>query len=373
MTFTSKRLAYIDSSDFREAIKKQSQMKNPVNLSLGVPEELTAEHIKAAGIHAILEDKTTYTPSNGIPELRAAIVHKLQTDNNIICSPESVTIVPGLTTGQMLVYLAVLDPDDEVVVFDPYYPPYAHLATMVGARVVYVSTLSDFQPDISALESSITDKTKLIVINSPNNPSGAVYSQETLRAIATIAERYNMLVVSDEIYEDFVYDENHFSIGSIYPNTITMNGFSKSHAMTGWRLGYIAGPSDVIDAVNELQQYVVFASSSIAQYAALKALKRKPTHLLEKYKTKRDIVIKRLSRAGYHINGAQGAFYVFVKAPGNLTDIEFVDRATEHGLIVLAGRAFSQLHGFIRISYGVDMATLDKGLSILEEIANELS
>jgi len=372
MSFVAQRLTYFDSSDFREAIRKQALLTDPVDLSIGVPEELTADHVKAAAIRAIINDKTTYTPTNGLAELRSALARKLKTENNVLVEPSAVTIVPGLTTGQLLVYLAVLDPGDEVIVFDPYYPPYPHLASMVGARVVYVSTLPTFQPDLAALEASITDKTKLIVINTPNNPSGAVYPEKTLRAIAALAEANNILLISDEIYEHFVYDGQHFSIGSIYPNTITMNGFSKEHAMTGWRLGYIAGPQEIIDAINELQQYTVMSSSSISQHAALAALAQKPTHLIDKYRRKRDLVISRLRAAGYDLHGADGAFYAFVKAPRNLTDVEFVDRATERGLIIVAGRAFSQLHGYIRISYGADIATLERGIVILEALAKEL-
>jgi aspartate aminotransferase len=372
MSFIAQRLELFDSSDFRDAVRKQSLLENPVDLSIGVPEELTPEHIKLAGIQAIREDKTTYTPANGIPELRQALAYKLVTENHVPCTPDAVTIVPGLTTGQLLVYLAVLDPGDEVIIFDPYYPPYPHLASMVGARVVYVSTLPDFQPNLAALEAAITDKTKLIVINTPNNPSGAVYSKQTLEAIATLAERDNILLISDEIYEHFVYDGTHFSVGSIYKNTITMNGFSKEYAMTGWRLGYIAGPQEIIDAINELQQYVVMSSSSIAQHAAVAALKHKPKHLVDKYRDKRDLVVSRLTKLGYKLAGAQGAYYAFMKAPHNLTDVEFVNKATDYGLIVVAGRAFSQLHGFIRISYGTDIETLRRGLDIIERITKDL-
>lgn len=372
MTYIAQRLGLFDSSDFRDAMRKQSLLENPVDLSIGVPEELTPEHVKAAGIKAINEDKTTYTPANGLPELRAAIAKKLLAENNIRVEPSAVTVTPGLTTGQLLVYLAILDPGDEVIVFDPYYPPYPHLASMVGARVVYVTTLPTFQPDIAAIEASITNKTKVIVLNTPNNPSGAVYPEETLRKIAEIAERNNILLISDEIYEHFVYEGKHFSVGSIYPNTITLNGFSKEHAMTGWRVGYVAGPQDIIDAINELQQYVVMSSSSIAQHAAIAALHHKPTEILERYRTKRNMVVNRLSACGYNVEGAQGAFYAFIKAPHNLTDIEFVERATEHGLIVVAGRAFSQLHGYFRVSYGADTATLERGLYILEQLAQEL-
>lgn len=372
MSFIAQRLGYFDSSDFRDAIKKQSELADPIDLSIGIPEELTPEHIKAAGIRAILQDKTTYTPANGLLELRQGLAEKLQNENNIPCTPDSITVVPGLTTGQLLVYLAILDPGDEVIVFDPYYPPYPHLASMVGAYVIYASTLPTFQPDIEAIKAAITNKTKLIVVNTPNNPSGAVYSEETLRKIAQIAEEHNLLVISDEIYEHFVYEGKHFSIGSIYPNTITMNGFSKEHAMTGWRVGYVAGPQEVINAINELQQYVVMSSTSISQHAALAALNHKPQQLVEKYHEKRDMVVGRLNKLGYGVKGAQGAFYAFIKAPHDLTDIEFVERATHHGLVVVPGRAFSQLHGYIRLSYGADKKTLERGLNVLEKISQEL-
>jgi aspartate/methionine/tyrosine aminotransferase len=373
MSFIAQRLDYFDSSDFRDAVKKQSQLIDPIDLSIGVPEELTPEHIKAAGIKAIIDDKTQYTPSNGILELRQALAKKLREENGILCDAESVTVVPGLTTGQLLVYLAVLDPGDEVIVFDPYYPPYPHLASMVGARVVYVSTLPTFQPDLPAIEASITDKTKLIVINTPNNPSGAVYSEATLRELVSIADKHNLLLISDEIYEHFVYDTEHFSVGSIYPNTITMNGFSKEYAMTGWRLGYMAGPQEIVDAINELQQYVVMSSSSIAQHAALAALgqEQNMSHMINKYRHKRNLLVRELSSFGYQMHGAQGAYYAFIKAPNDMTDIEFVDRATEHGLVVVPGRAFSRLHGYIRISYGADEKTLERGLAVIEKLSKE--
>ena len=372
MSFIAQRLDYFDSSDFREAIKKQSQLVNPIDLSIGIPEELTPEHVKAAAIEAIQGDKTVYTPANGILELRTAIAKKLKEGNRINATAETVTVVPGLTTGQLLVYLAILDPDDEIIVFDPYYPPYPHLASMVGARVVYVPTLPTFQPDLPLTEASITNKTKVIVVNSPNNPTGAVYSEQTLRKIAHLAERHNLLVISDEIYEHFVYEGKHFSIGSIYPNTITMNGFSKEHAMTGWRVGYINGPVEIINAINELQQYVVMSSSSIAQHAALAALNKRPDVLVKKYKKKRDFIVKGLKDLGYDVHGAQGAFYVFVKAPDDLTDVEFVDLASQQQLILVPGRAFSQLHGYIRISFGADLETLKRGLAALQRLTKNL-
>lgn len=372
MSLIAQRISSIDSSAFREAMKKQLLLKDPVDLSVGVPEELTPAHIKAAGIRAIEEDRTRYTPANGMPELREAIAHKLQTENNISCTPESVIVVPGLTTGQFLVYAALLDPGDEVIVFDPYFPPYVHLANLLEARVVTIPTAPSFEPDPAQVEAAITDKTKLIMINSPNNPSGAVYSEQTLRTLADIAERNNILLVSDEIYEHFVLDGKHFSVGSIYPNTITMNGFSKGYAMTGWRCGYITGPQEVIDAINELAQYIVFSNSSITQHAALEALHHEHDDLVTKYRKKRDFVVHSLREMGYEVQGAHGAYYVFAKAPHDLTDIEFIDRATERGLILVPGRAFSQLHSYFRISYGTDMRTLERGMAILKELTQKV-
>lgn len=371
MSFVAQRLNYFDSSDFRSAISKQVSLVNPIDLSIGVPEELTASHIKQAGIKAIMEDKTIYTPANGLLELRVALAEKLRNENGIPATEDSVTVVPGLTTGQMLVYLAILDPGDEVIVFDPYYPPYPQLASMIGAHVVYVSTLPTFHPDIEALEMSITNRTKAIVINSPNNPTGAVYSEHTLRKIAEIAERHNILIISDEIYEHFVYDTPHFSIGSIYPNTITMNGFSKEYAMTGWRLGYVSGPADIIGAINELQQYGVMCSSSLAQHAALEALKH-CSNIVGKYRHKRDFLVPKLKEMGFRVMGAEGAYCAFVKAPHDLIDTEFVDRATEHNLILVPGRAFSRLSGFVRISYGASMSTLERGVIALSQTISDI-
>lgn len=371
MSSLADRLRYFNSSDFVNVVALQQALINPIDLSIGIPEEVSARHIKAAGIRAIKGDKTIYTPPNGLLDLRIALSEKFTKENNIRCTEQNVTIVPGLTTGQLLVYLALLNPGDEVIVFDPYYPPYAHLAEMIGARVVYVSTLPDFQPDLDELEASITHQTKMIVINSPNNPTGAVYPEITLRKIAAIARRHNVWIASDEIYEHFTYREPHFSIGSIYPRTITMNGFSKEYAMTGWRIGYITGPQEFIDAINQLQQYVVMSSSSIAQHAALAALKKRP-QLVKKYDQKRSYLSESLQRMGFKIHGAQGAFFVFIKAPNDMTDLEFFEEAAKRNLIIVPGRAFSQLHGYVRLSYGADMKTLRRGVSALQEIMASL-
>lgn len=365
----SSRLRNFDSSIFREVFRRQELLHNPIDLSVGIPEDLTPAHIKKAGIRAIKNNHTSYTPANGIPQLREALVKKLFTKNGVATTASQVTVVPGLTTGLLLVYMALIDPGDEIIVMDPCYPPYEHLAKAIGADVISVLTLPTFHPDIATLEASITNRTRAIVLNTPNNPTGAVYTKQELLKIAVIAEKHDLLIISDEIYENFVYDGEHFSIGSVYPNTITMNGFSKEYAMTGWRIGYIAGPIHIIEAINELQQYIVFSSSSIAQHAALEALKHTPD-IKEKYRHKRDVALEALATAGYHIHGGQGGYYIFFQAPHDMTDLEFVEKAAERNLLLVPGRAFSSRHGYVRLSYGADLASLRRGLDIITELTH---
>lgn len=360
----SNRLKNFDSSIFREVFRKQQLLDHPIDLSVGIPEDYTPSHIKHAGIRAIEQNLTSYTPANGLPELRESIAVKLSTKNGVETDAAQVTIVPGLTTGLLLVYLAILDPGDEIIVMDPCYPPYQHLATAIGAQVLTVLTLPTFHPDIPAIEASITHRTKAIVLNTPNNPTGAVYTPQELLSIAAIAEKHDLLIIADEIYENFVYEGAHFSIGSVYPNTLTMNGFSKEYSMTGWRLGYITGPVQLIDAINELQQYIVFSSSSIAQHAALEALKHPPA-VRDRYLRKRNLVLSKLTGAGYSLHGAQGSYYAFFQAPHDMTDLEFVERAAEHNVLLVPGRAFSSRHGYVRLSYGADYDTVERGLEVI--------
>lgn len=367
----SERLKAFDSSIFRDVFLKQQQLTDPIDLSVGSPEDSTPLHIKAAGISAITNDNTGYTPVNGLPELREEIKKKLLKENNIDVGVNQITTVPGLTTGQLLVYMSILDPGDEIIVMDPGYPPYTQLATALGAEIMPVLTLPSFQLDIDEIEASITTRTKAIVINSPNNPTGAIYPEKDLRKVAEIADKHNIYVISDEIYEHFVYEDSHFSIGSIYPDTITMHGFSKEYSMTGWRLGYISGPIDVIEAVNELQQYSVFSSSSIAQHAALEAIKS-VNNVKQKYLKKRNLAVKSLEESGIKVTGAQGSYYVFFKAPNDMTDLDFTELALKHNLILIPGRAFSSRHGFIRLSYGADIETLEKGLEVIKNLTNML-
>lgn len=361
------RLNDFDSGKIRLAFELAKEIPDQIDLSIGFPEEDTPDNIKKAGIHAIQMDHTRYLPTNGLAELRQRIAHKLSSQNGIPAKPDNVSITPGLTTAILLCYLALLDPGDEVILPQPLFPPYYELAKIAGGVPVPLSTFPDFQLTAASVEKKITARTKLLVINSPNNPTGAVYGEAELRKIADLARRRGITVISDEIYEYFTYDKPHFSIGSIYKDTLTLNGFSKAYAMTGWRVGYICGPADVIEAVNQLQQYIVFSSSSIAQYAALEAIKKPPLHLQSSYKLKRDTAVNLLKKTFPDIAGGQGAYYLFLKLPGQLEDVKLVNQLSHRGVIVLPGSAFSGRSDYIRISFAGDLRKLKTGLNRLNE------
>lgn len=366
------RLSQFDSTPLSNAFARAAAMNNPIDLSIGFPEDDTPGIIKKAGIKAIQNGQTRYTPSNGTLALRSALAAKLELTNGISATPETVSVTPGVTTGILLAYLALLNPGDEVLLPDPYFPPYRDIATMLGAVPVLVDTFPDFQLTVKRLEPLITEKTRVIVINSPNNPSGAVYPEAELRKIAKLAKKHNLIIIADEIYEHFAYDTPHFSIGSIYPQTLTLNGFSKAYAMTGWRLGYMTGPSAIITAINQLQQYIVFSSSSIAQEAGIAALRYDPSKLTTKYQRKRDLVREYLSDS-YSLAGSQGAFYAFVPVPEGHNDISFTHAALDKNVIILPSRAFSQHTNYVRIAFATDKSKLERGLKILRTLGKDLA
>lgn len=367
----AKRLQKFDSSAIRNAFERALEIPDPIDLSIGYPEDNTPDYIKSAAIKAINDNFTRYTPSDGMFELRAAVAEKLARENSIKVNPEQVSITPGVTTGILLTYLAILDPGDEVLLPDPYFPPYRDLAIMVGAKPIYIDTFPDFQLTAEKIKPHITRKTKAIVINSPNNPTGAVYPAAELRKIAAVAKKRGLIVISDEIYEHFNYDGGHFSIGSVYPNTITLNGFSKAYAMTGWRVGYIAAPADISQAIKELQQYIVFSPCSISQKAALAAFRHSPENLTNKYRAKHDLTVQTLAKE-FDVHGSEGAFYTFVKIPNGVTDLEFVEQAADKSVIILPGRAFSNRTDYVRIAFAADRTTLTKGLKLIVQLSEEL-
>lgn len=368
----AKRVAGLDSSHIRAAFVGIDQSAQCIDLSIGYPQDPMPDYICQAAVKALDEGFTRYTPCNGIFELREAVAEKLKRDNGLSVIPELVTITPGVTGGIRLACRALLDPGDEALLPVPCFPPYISAVEGAGAVAVTIDTCPDFQLTAEMVERHLTPKTKVLFVNSPNNPTGAVYPEDELRRIAEVARRHDLVIISDEIYECFAYQKPHFSIGSIYPQTVTLNGFSKAYAMTGLRVGYMAGPKAIISAVVQVQQFDDFANSSIGERAALAALRRSPDALTHKYRDK-SALVRQYLRPDFDLRGAEGAFFAFVPLPRGVTDLEFCAAAARQGVKVLPSRVFLPRNDYFRVSFAVDNDDLRRGLAMLRAVAKELS
>lgn len=363
----SERVQKIEISGIRKAFALAGEIKNPINLSIGQPDFDVPEPIKEGAIKAIKSGFNHYTPTKGLVELREKISHRLFKKNSIKASAEEIVITSGTSGAIFLALSVLLNPSDEVIIFDPYFVAYKEMVKFLDAQPVFVSTFPNFQPDIKKLQKAITLKTKLIILNSPNNPTGAVYPQELIRKIVEVARKKDLYIISDEVYEDFIYEGKHFSPGSIYQKTITLNGFSKSASMTGWRIGYAAGPKGIIDEMCKLQQFLYVCAPSFAQRAAITALEYNSQEKIKEYRVKRDIIYDGL-KSKYDIVKPEGAFYAFVKTPKN-EDI-FIQELIKHNVIVTSGSAFSQKSGYIRISFATSNDKLEKAVEIFQKLSH---
>jgi aspartate aminotransferase/aminotransferase len=355
----------MEVSGIRRAFELAKQLPDPINLSIGLPDFPVPEPVKLAAIRAILDDRSEYTLTQGLPELRQAIHERVRARHD---HPDREVIVTAGTAGGLTLALSVaVNPGDEVIVFDPYFVMYNNLLHLAGGVGVLVDTYPDFQIDVAKAEAAITPRTKAIIVNSPGNPTGVVQSRETLRALAEMCERHKILIISDEVYSSFVYDGEFVSPAEYDENVVVCDAFSKTHGMTGWRLGFAHGPARFVQEMNKLQQFSFICAPSLVQYAGLEALKTDMTDQVAAYKAKRDRVIDAL-KDDYEIVVPGGAFYVFPKAPWG-TGTEFVTEAVRHGLLVIAGNTFSQRDTHFRISYAVKDSVLDRGLDVLRSIA----
>lgn len=368
MVQLAERTKRIDSSGIRKVFALAANMTDPVNLSIGQPHFDVPDVVKQKAIEAIQNGKNAYTLTAGIPELREKI--KAGYRSNGIDYGE-VMITSGVSGGIILSFLALLNEGDEIIVPDPYFVMYKHLTNFVGAKPVYVDTYPDFQLDPQKLEAAITPKTKAILVNSPGNPTGVIYDKEHLQAIADVADQHGLMLISDEIYEAFLYEDEHVTPASIYPNTLVLNGFSKSAAMTGWRLGYAYGPPEVINAMQNIQMYSFVCAPSMAQYAGLEALDLDFKPYRDDYRNKRDKIYNGIKDL-YKVVLPGGAFYIFPEAPNGDGDA-FVKKAIENNMLIVPGSVFSERKTHFRISFAADDRTIDRGIEILRRLAHELS
>jgi aspartate aminotransferase/aminotransferase len=349
----------------RKIFDLANKIKDPINLSIGEPDFDIPDSIKEEGIKWIRAGFNKYTPSGGIAELREKVLHHLR-QKGIIC--EDAIITAGVTGGLLLALMVTLNPLDEIIIPDPYFVLYEYQVFLLGGRPVFVDTYPDFTLREEELEKVITDKTKAILINSPNNPTGMVHSQEELEMVVRVARERNLLIFSDDIYDRFVYDGGHGPyLGQLYENTLTFGGFSKTWGMTGWRLGYVAGPSEIIQCMVTMQQYAFSSVNSFAQKAALKALDYNTDYLIDNYRKKRDLIYEGI-KDKYAVIKPNGAYFIFPEVPGGDGDA-FVERALEKKLFIIPGSVFSRRKSHVRISFASSEESLLKGIEILRDMA----
>jgi aspartate/methionine/tyrosine aminotransferase len=364
-TWIADRMKHIDASGIRKAFDMSKSMKDPINLSIGLPDFDVPGPVKAAAVHAIEAGHNAYTVTQGIPELRTKI--QATVDAQLGHSDRQVLITSGTSGALLLALSCVVDPGDEVIVFDPYFVMYRHLATLAGGASVLVDTYPDFHINADRVEAAMTARTKCVVVNTPANPTGVVGTADEMRALAELCRRRDVLLISDEVYRAFCYDHPFVTPASWNDDVLVVDGFSKTYGMTGWRLGYAHGPTRLIQEMAKLQQFSYVCAPSMAQYGGVMALDQDLTAQTETYRRKRDMVVAALAD-DFELALPEGAFYAFPRAPWGM-GTEFVAEAIKNNLLIIPGNVFSQRDSHFRISYAVDDATLRKGLDLLRKLA----
>lgn len=359
------RMQNIDASGIRKAFDLAKSMKDPINLSIGLPDFDCSERVKEAAIAAMYSGKNQYTVTQGIPELRGRIQETV--DKQFGHNDRQVLITSGTAGALMLALCAVVNPGDEVIIFDPYFVMYRHQATLAGGVSVLIDTYPDFRIKTEVVAAAMTPRTRCVIVNSPANPSGVVASEDEMRALAELCRQRNVLLISDEVYRAFCYDAPFATPATWNEDVLVVDGFSKAHGMTGWRLGFAHGPSRIIQEMAKLQQFSFVCAPSIAQYGGVAALDDDLTERIEIYRQKRDMVVSALE-GFYDLPHPEGAFYAFPRAPWG-TASEFVIEAIKRNLLIIPGNVFSRRDTHFRISYAAADDTLKRGLDVLRDLA----
>ena len=365
-----------------------------ISFSAGEPDFNTPKNIINAAIKAMEDGNTKYTSVNGILQLREAICKKFKDDNGLEYNPSQIVVSTGAKQSLANTFLAILNPGDEVIVSTPYWVSYPEFIKLADGKPVFVEgdEKSNYKFTKENLEKAVTAKTKAIVLNTPNNPTGTIYNKEELEVIADFAKKYNIIIISDEMYEKLIYDnENHISIASLskdaYERTIVINGLSKSYAMTGWRIGYCAASEKIAKLMISIQSHVTSNVCSITQYAALEALsgpQDEITKMINEFEKRRNYMINRIeSIDNLSIVKPKGAFYIMINIENCLgkeingkilnDSMEFCAILLENEkLAVIPGKAFG-LNNYIRVSYATSMEAIKEGLNRIESFIKKLN
>lgn len=358
-----------------------------VSFGVGEPDFNTPKHIIEAAIKAMEEGKTKYTATPGIPELRKAICKKFKNDNGLDYTVDQIIVSTGAKQCLANSFLAILNPGDEVLVAAPYWVSYPELIKLADGVPVIVNTTEEtmYKYSLEALEKAVTDKTKAIVLNSPNNPTGTIYEKEELEMIAEFAKKHDLLIIADEIYEKLIYDgKKHISIASLsedaYKRTIVINGLSKAFAMTGWRIGYLAADEKIVKLMKSIQSHMTSGTNSITQYAAVAALEGDMTEqekMVEEFEKRRNYMLQRIEKMkDISCISPSGAFYVMLnigsylgKSVSNIkinNSVEFADKLLDEDKVAVVPGAGFGLDSYVRLSYATSMKEIERGLDRIE-------
>ncbi|HJB98084.1 MAG TPA: aminotransferase class I/II-fold pyridoxal phosphate-dependent enzyme [Candidatus Acutalibacter pullicola] len=375
----------IKPSGIRKFFDIANEMDDVISLSVGEPDFHTPWHIREAGIESLEKGRTSYTPNRGFLQLRAEISNFVERHYHVKYDPQTeVLVTVGGSEAIDLCVRTLIEPGDEVLIPEPSFVCYVPITEMAGGVPVIIETKPEnkFRLTEEELEEKITDKTKLLIMPYPNNPTGAVMRRSDLEAVARVVERHNLLVLSDEIYASLTYGEEPHTAFSALPGmqerTILVNGFSKSHSMTGWRMGYACGPEAIISLMTKLHQFAIMSAPTMSQYAAIEAMKNGDDdmeYMRTQYDMRRRLIVDGLNRMGLKCFEPEGAFYVFpsVKSTG-LTSMEFCERLIRtHRVAVVPGDAFGACgEGFVRISYCYSTKHIIEALERMEAFLQEL-
>lgn len=363
----AERTSLIDASGIRKVFALAAKLEDPINFSIGQPDFDVPEPLKRAAIEAIESGLNKYSQTAGEKELRDKIAGQVRSEFG--WDDPAVLVASGVSGALLLSFLSLIDPGDEIIIPDPYFVIYKHVVNLLGGKCVFIDTYPDFELPVDEIAAAISDKTKMIILNSPCNPTGIVYPDEQVRALARLAAERDVLVMTDEIYEQFCYDGPCTSIGKYHEKVLVLRGFSKSYAMTGWRLAYVAAPASmrpVVEEMTKIQQYTFVCAPTPFQKAALVALDYDVSDLVKSYVRKRDLLYNGLKDT-FELPRPGGAFYAFVKAPGG-SGTEFVTRAIENNVLVIPGNVFSEKDTHFRVSFATSDEKIGQGVEVLRSL-----
>lgn len=374
----SKKIVTIQPSGIRKFFDIVSEMPDAISLGVGEPDFDTPWHVREEGIHSLEMGRTFYTSNAGLKELKVQISKYLERRYHTVYNPaEEIMVTVGGSEAIDVAMRAMLDPGDEVLIPQPSYVSYLPCAILANGVpvIIELKAENEFRLTAEQLEQAITDKTKLLVLPFPNNPTGAVMERADLEAIAEVVIKHDLFVLSDEIYSELTYLEEHVSIASLpgmWERTITINGFSKSYAMTGWRLGYACGPKEIIKQMLKIHQFAIMCAPTTSQYAAVEALKNGDedvARMRDEYNGRRRYLLHRFNEMGLECFEPFGAFYMFpcIKEFGMTSDEFATELLKDQKVAVVPGTAFGDCgEGFIRISYAYSLSNLKEALGRIE-------